>query len=91
MSHLCLYGDGMKMNVIVSQANETSESTVIRFGDAQLILRENGRHELVGGSRSDQIAAREYISFFLHEVVVKSPIHGAALRLPQLKLKSAAG
>ena len=66
------------------ETNETSDSTVIRFGDAALILRENGRHELIGGSRSDQVAAREYISFFLHEVVVNSPIRGTALGLPLL-------
>jgi len=64
----------MKMNVLVSETTEPCESTVIRFGDAELILRENGCHELVGGCRADQIAAREYISFFLHDVVVNSPI-----------------
>jgi hypothetical protein len=80
----------MKMNVLASETNEASDSAVIRFGDAELILRENGRHELVGGSRSDQIAAREYISFFLHEVVVNSPIRSTALGLPRLKLESAA-
>ncbi len=67
----------MKMNI--AETNDTCESTVIQFGDAELILRENGRHELLGGSRSDQIAAREYISFFLHEVVVNSPIRSDAL------------
>jgi hypothetical protein len=72
----------MKLNVLVTETNETSASTVIRFGDAELILRENGRHELAGGSRSDRIAAREYISFFLHEVVVNSPIRGTASGIP---------
>jgi hypothetical protein len=81
----------MKMNVLVSKTNETSESTVIRFGNAELILRESGRHELVGGSRSDQIAAREYISFFLHEVVVNSPNRGTELGLPRMKIEVAAG
>ena len=81
----------MKMNVLIPETNETSDSTVLRFGDAELILRENGRHELVGGSRSDQIAAREYISFFLHEVVVNSPIHGDSLGLPRMKMEVAAG
>ncbi len=81
----------MKMNVLIPETNETSDSTVIRFGDAELILRDNGRHELIGGSRSDHIAAREYISFFLHEVVVNSPIRGTELGLPRLKLESAAG
>jgi len=56
-------------NALVSEKNETCESTVIRFGDAELILRENGRHKLISGPRSDQIAARGCILFFLHEVV----------------------
>lgn len=77
MSYLCLYADGMKMNI--AETNDICESTVIRFGDAELILRKNGRHELLGGSKSDQIVAREYISFFLHEVVVNSPIASDAL------------
>lgn len=63
------------MNTLVYDANEIN-STIIRFGDAQLILRENGRNELIGGSPSDQIAAREYISLFLHEVIVNSPSRG---------------
>ena len=79
------------MNILVSETTEPCESTVIRFGDAELILRNNGGHELIGGSRSDHIAAREYISFFLHEVVVNSPTRGTALGLPLLKLESAAG
>jgi hypothetical protein len=81
----------MKMNILVPETNETGESTVIWFGDAELILRENGHHELVGGSGSDQIAAREYISFFLHDVVVNSPSCGTALGLSRMELESAAG
>ena len=85
-----VYPDRMKMSAIVSGTTESCGPSVIRFGDTELILRENGRHELIGGSRSDQIAAREYISFFQHEVVVNSPIRGTALGLPRLKLGSAA-
>jgi len=80
----------MKMNILVPETNETCNSTVIQFGDAELILRESDRHELVGGSRSDQIAVREYISLFLHEVVVNSPIRGTTTGLPRTKMEVAA-
>jgi hypothetical protein len=43
--------------------------TVAVFGRARLIRRIDGRHELIGGSRADHFAAREWCSLFHHELV----------------------
>jgi len=45
------------------------EETVAVFGRARLIRRTDGRHELIGGSRADHFAAREWCSLFQHELV----------------------
>ena len=42
---------------------------VRQFGDARLIRRPNGQHELVGGTDADRIAAFEWVSLFAHEIV----------------------
>jgi hypothetical protein len=39
------------------------------FGNALLIQRTDGKHELVGGSDGDYTAAKEWVSFFAHEIV----------------------
>ena len=39
------------------------------FGQARLVAGGDGRVELVGGSASDQLEAREWISLFMHEAV----------------------
>ena len=46
---------------------------VNRFGNAWLIRRANGRHELIGGTDSDFTAAKEWTSLFAHEVVFSRP------------------
>jgi hypothetical protein len=40
-----------------------------RFGNARLIKRPDGKHELVGGSENNFTEAREWVSLFAHEVV----------------------
>jgi hypothetical protein len=40
-----------------------------RFGEAKLLAREDGKLELRGGTVSDRIEAREWISLFMHEAV----------------------
>jgi hypothetical protein len=43
---------------------------VIRhFGGAKLVRHRNGRHELIGGDRTDRIAAVEWTSLFAHGIV----------------------
>ena len=44
------------------------------FGNAWLIRRANGRHELIGGTESDFTAAKEWISLFAHEIVFSRPV-----------------
>jgi hypothetical protein len=39
------------------------------FGNALLVQRTDGKHELVGGSDDDCTAAKEWISLFAHEIV----------------------
>ncbi len=41
------------------------------FGQARLLKYYTGKLELRGGSREDRQAAKEWISLFMHEAVVK--------------------
>lgn len=51
----------------------SSEGEVIaRFGEAALIRQPDGQWQLKGGTHRDQLAAREWISLFMHEVVLKA-------------------
>ena len=57
----------MKLNHVITQR---ITSRIIRhFGQAKLVRLHNGRHELIGGSASDLIAAQEWVSLFAHEIV----------------------
>jgi hypothetical protein len=40
-----------------------------RFGNALLVQRTDGKHELVGGNDDDYTTAKEWVSFFAHEIV----------------------
>ena len=49
-----------------------SEGRVLAaFGEAKLVKYLDGKLELKGGSNSDRIAAREWISLFMHEAVAR--------------------
>lgn len=49
-----------------------SEGEVIAtFGEAQLVKTLDCKYELRGGSRGDHTAAKEWISLFMHDVVVR--------------------
>jgi hypothetical protein len=43
---------------------------IASWGDAQLVKYLYGKLELKGGSKEDQMEAREWISMFMHEAVV---------------------
>ena len=44
--------------------------TLVRqFGQAKLIRRRNGQHELIGGTDADRADAFEWSSLFAHEIV----------------------
>jgi hypothetical protein len=54
--------------------NLMSEGEVIaHFGSAKLVKRLDCRFELRGGSAEDHLAAREWISLFMHEAVLTAP------------------
>jgi hypothetical protein len=46
-----------------------SWTVVATFGSARLVVNQKGKMEIQGGSRTDFIAAREWISLFMHEAV----------------------
>jgi hypothetical protein len=57
----------MKLKNIIPQRGRSQ--VVRQFGDAKLIRRPNGQHELVGGTDADRAAAFEWSSLFAHEIV----------------------
>lgn len=60
----------MKIKNWLKQLRERSR-VITRFGAARLVKTPDGQHELVGGTRSDRADAREWVSLFLHEAVVR--------------------
>jgi hypothetical protein len=46
------------------------------FGQARLVRRLDCKFELRGGSIEDHCAAKEWISLFMHEVVLVRPSRG---------------
>jgi hypothetical protein len=47
------------------------QELIAQFGKAALIKQPNGTWQLQGGSDDDRLSAREWISLFMHEAVVK--------------------
>ncbi len=60
----------MKIQNWLSRIRDRSK-VVTQFGSAKLVKRVNGEHELVGGTHADRLAAHEWVSIFLHEVVIR--------------------
>jgi hypothetical protein len=58
----------MKLNCVINTAGILN-----RFGNAWLIKRADGKHELVGGNASDFTEAKEWVSLFAHEIVFNRP------------------
>ena len=69
MSDLPCQFAGMKLKSLVWWQRST-DKTLTTFGKARLIRKPTGRIELVGGSVEDRIAAKEWVSLFLHEAIV---------------------
>jgi hypothetical protein len=57
----------MKMTCIINPDG------ILHFGNASLIKREDGKHELVGGDAEDYTQAKEWVSLFAHEIVFSRP------------------
>ncbi len=60
----------MKIRDYLPDLRERVEVIAI-FGRAQLVRTLDLRYELRGGNKDDRIAAREWISLFFHDVVVR--------------------
>lgn len=60
----------MKIKHLVNDSKEDGQ-LIARFGSAALIQKRRGSCLLRGGSRSDKIEAREWISLFMHEAVIR--------------------
>ncbi len=60
----------MKLRHLVNGVRNEGE-VIARFGEAALIRERDGKWQLRGGSRDDQLTAKEWISLFMHEVVVQ--------------------
>lgn len=52
-------------------ASENCGTVIACFGGAALIERPEGSHILAGGSREDRSEAKEWISLFMHEIVIR--------------------
>ncbi len=63
----------MKLNHYFVRFNDHGE-TIASFGQARLVKYLDGKYELCDGSREDRQAAREWISLFCHDVVVREPV-----------------
>ena len=61
-------------HLLETEQNSAQGKLVACFGGAQLIECRRGKWRLEGGSRSDRLEAREFISLFMHEVVVQEDI-----------------
>lgn len=60
------------MKTLVSGLNEPRYwNLVARFGRAKLFSRADGRMELQGGSTSEQTEAKEWVSLFMHDAVLR--------------------
>ncbi len=60
-----------RLNQYLERLNLAEAETIATFGGAKLVKTLNGKHELRGGSPRDRAQAREWISLFLHNAVVK--------------------
>lgn len=59
----------MKM-ILRNWFKTADDKTLAKFGKARLIQKPTGKIELIGGTAADRIAAKEWVSLFLHEATV---------------------
>jgi hypothetical protein len=60
----------MKIAQPMTLFGPSEHKTVAVFGSARLVKTPNGRYQLQGGSRTDRMDAREWVSLFMHEVFI---------------------
>ncbi len=61
----------MKLNHAITP--HTTVRLIQQFGEAKLVRRPDGKHELIGGSVADVAEAKEWVSLFAHEIVFSRP------------------
>lgn len=61
----------MKLRHLVETESQRKGRVIAQFGRATLIQPRKGKWLLQGGTREDHSEAREWISLFMHEVVVQ--------------------
>jgi len=61
----------MKFRNYFSDFCPTDGEIIALFGEAKLVKTLDCKYELRGGSKHDRLAAREWISMFFHDAVVK--------------------
>ncbi len=59
----------MKIKPEFIRRDETE--SIAQFGQARLVRTLDCKFELRGGSKEDRLEAREWVSLFLHEAVVR--------------------
>ena len=69
MSHHIVQFGRMKNGHLFSEQADTGE-VIALFGDAKLVKTIDSKYELRGGSKGDRIAAQEWVSMFMHEMVL---------------------
>jgi len=60
----------MKIKNVLPELIENDTAIIASFGNARLIKTPGGTCELVGGSLEDRALAGEWISLFMHELVL---------------------
>ena len=67
------------MKTFVNGLNETRFASILaRFGPARLVELPDGRVELRGGSNAELVEAKEWMSLFLQDRVLRlSPTHAS--------------
>ena len=61
----------MKLKFLLKRVRNNEGKIIVSFGDAHLLRRGDGSFELRGGSRSERLAAHEWVSLFKHEAAVR--------------------
>lgn len=60
-----------RMKLILRNWFKTSDDKMVaKFGAARLVQKPTGKIELIGGTAADRIAAKGWVSLFLHEATV---------------------
>ena len=61
----------MRIRNYFPEMAKSDGEVIAQFGQAKLIKTVEGKYQLRGGSKEDLISAREWISLFLNDAVVR--------------------